>query len=98
MSTMKPNMTSATSRTLLLIFGGAIVALLTGLVSNTPPMLVGAIHYGYPFPWLTRLVIAPQYYPWRVNLPNLFADIIVWFVTLGIVFVALERLRKTASR
>ena len=90
-------MMTVTSRMLLSILGGAIVALLTGLVSNTPPMLVGAIHYGYPLPWLTRLVIAPQYYPWRVNLPNLFADIIVWFVILGIVFVALERLRKPAS-
>jgi len=40
------------------VIGGAIVTLLTGLISSTPPMFVGAKHYGYPLAWLVRLVLA----------------------------------------
>ena len=78
------------------IIGGVIVTLLTGLILNT--MLVGATHYGYPFAWLTRLVIAPQYFPWRVNVLLLVADIIVWAVIIGIVLLVLARTKKSASR
>lgn len=76
------------------ILGGVIVTLLTGLVSNTPPMLVGAAHYGYPFAWLTRLVIAPQYFPWRFNILTLIADIVIWTLVIGIILFVFSR-RKT---
>lgn len=76
------------------ILGGILVTLLTGLVNSTPPMLVGATHYGYPLPWLYRLIIAPQYNPWNVDPLNFFADVIVWSVVVALVLFALTRARK----
>ena len=92
------NPMSMTSRLLISILGGEIVTLLTGLVPSTPPMLVGATHYGYPLAWLFRLVIAPQYNPWRIDVPNFFADIVIWFVIVAIVVFVVERVRKPAAR
>lgn len=76
------------------ILCGELVTVLTGLAANTPPMLVGATHYGYPLPWLIRLVIAPQYNPWRIDLPNFFADIVIWSVVVAVVLFVLDRVRK----
>lgn len=76
------------------IIGGIVVALLTGLISNTPAMLVGAMHFGHPLAWLIRLVLAPEYFPWRVNLLNLIVDIIVWALVVFLVLLALGRIRK----
>jgi len=67
------------------ILSGVIVTLLTGLISNTPPILVGATHYGYPLAWLARLVIAPQYFPWRFNMLTLIADMVIWAVVIGMI-------------
>lgn len=78
------------------IVGGVLIALATGLFSNTPPMMVGAVHYGYPLPWLTRLIIAPQYFPWLVNYVNLFADVLVWSIVVGIVLLILAMARKSS--
>mgnify|MGYP001078044326 CR=1 FL=1 len=80
---------------LLAITGGVIVTLLTGLISNTQPLLVGAIHYGYPFAWLTRLVIAPEYFPWRIDVLNLVADMVGWTVIIGIVLSVMTRAKKS---
>lgn len=71
--------------------GGIGMALLTGLFENTPSRLVGAVHYGYPFAWLVRLVVAPQYSPWHVSAPDLLGDIVTWSVILGIVLFVLRR-------
>jgi hypothetical protein len=76
------------------ILGGVAVTLLTGLVSNTPPMWVGAILYGYPLPWLTRMIVAPQYYPWRVETANLLVDIIVWTIVIGALLFLLTKAKK----
>ena len=77
------------------IIGGIIVTLVTGLILNTPPMLVGASHFGYPFPWLIKLIIHPKYFPWRVNILYLVVDIIIWSVIIGIIsFIALK-IRKS---
>lgn len=97
-SMMKRNTMSMTSRLLISILGGEIVTLVTGVISNTPAMLVGATHYGYPLPWLFRLIIAPEYNPWRMDLPNFFADIVVWFVIVAIVVFVVERARKPGTR
>jgi hypothetical protein len=71
------------------VFGGLAIALLTGLVSNTPPMLVGATHYGLPMAWLFRLVIAPEYFPWRVDIARLLVDTAVWAAVVAVVlFIA----------
>ena len=76
------------------IVGGVALTLLTGLVSNTPPMWVGAILYGYPLPWLTRMIVAPQYYPWRMETANLLVDIIVWTLVIGALLFILTRAKK----
>jgi hypothetical protein len=71
------------------VVGGLAMALLTGLVSNTPPMLVGATQYGLPMAWLFRLVIAPEYFPWRVDITRLFVDTAVWAAVVAVVlFIA----------
>lgn len=91
---MKQNTASMATRLLLSILGGELITLLTGVISNTPPMLVGATHYGYPFPWLIRLIIAPQYNPWRLEFLNFIADIVVWSIIVAIVVFTLARVRK----
>ena len=75
------------------VIGGVAVTLLTGFVANT--VLLGAEHYGYPMAWLIRLVLAPEYFPWRVNVLNLIVDIVVWTIIAGIVVVVLTRRRKS---
>jgi hypothetical protein len=77
------------------IVGGALLALATGLFSNTPPMMVGAVHYGYPLAWLTRLIVAPEYFPWLVDYVNLVGDIIVWSIIVGIAVLVLGMARKS---
>ena len=77
------------------VIGGGVVTLLTGFVSNTPPMLLGAVHYGYPLAWLMRLVLAPEYFPWRVNLPNLIVDLAIWVIVVGVVLAVLTRRRES---
>jgi hypothetical protein len=76
------------ARTVLIaIVGGVLLTLLTGLFSNTPEMLVGATHYGYPLPWLVRMIVAPQYFPWVIDYVNLVADVIVWSIIVGIILL-----------
>ncbi len=76
------------------IAGGILVALLTGLLVNTPPLMVGAIHYGYPLPWLTRLIVSPQYFPWYIDYGSLIADIILWAIIVGVVLFGISRARR----
>jgi hypothetical protein len=82
---------------LLAITGGVAVTILTGLIHNPNPMLIGATYYGYPFAWLIRFIIAPQYFPWRIDVVNLVADIVVWIVIIGIVLSVLTRVKKGAG-
>jgi hypothetical protein len=76
------------------IVGGIVVMLLTGFVSNTPVMWVGATLFGYPFPWLIRMVLAPEYYPWRIDTLNFIVDVIIWSTIVFIAWFALARTRK----
>lgn len=78
------------------VIGGVIITLLTGFIPNM--MLIGATRYGYPLAWLIRLVIAPEYFPWRVDVLYLIADIIVWSIIIGMVLLVLTRAKKSASR
>ncbi len=64
---------------------GAVLTLVSGLVNSTPGSLVGASWYGWPVTWVTKLVIAPQYFPWVVNWYGLVEDFIFWFVIAYIV-------------
>jgi hypothetical protein len=81
---------------LIAIAGGVLLTLLTGLLSNTPEMMVGATHYGYPLAWLIRMIVAPQYFPWVVDYISLLADIAFWSVIVGIVLLAIGKARKRA--
>ena len=67
------------------IICGVVITLLTGLIGTTPPMLVGAVWYGFPLAWLIRLVVAPEYFPWQVNFISLVIDVIFWAVVIGII-------------
>jgi len=78
---------------------GAGMAVLTGLIDVTPRRLVGSTWYGYPTPWLYRLIVAPQYYPWRVNWSNLIEDVGIWSVValLAVLGVFLRRARRPTT-
>jgi len=82
-------------KTLLLsVLGGVVVTLLTGLVSNTPEAWLGATFYGYPLRWLTRLVLAPEYFPWRIDPASLIVDIIVWTAAVMAVVFVVTKVKK----
>jgi len=76
------------------VIGGVVMTLLTGLISHTPEMLVGAVYYGYPFAWLEMLVIAPQYFPWLVRPVRLILDIVVWTIVVWIILFVVSKIRK----
>lgn len=80
-----------TKQLILAVIVGVAITLITGLIPNTPPMLVGAVHYGYPFPWLFRMIVGPGYFPWATDTGNLVVDIILWSIITGIVLLALHR-------
>ncbi|OGD53381.1 hypothetical protein A3K80_05320 [Candidatus Bathyarchaeota archaeon RBG_13_38_9] len=77
------------------MIGGLVITLLTGLFTNMPVMLLGAAHYGYPFAWLIRLVIAPEHFPWRVNILNLVMDIVIWSIVVFIIIFGVAWVRKS---
>ncbi len=74
--------------------GGIVITLLTGLVENTPEMLVGAVWYGYPLAWLVRIVVAPEYNPWVPRPLRLIADIVFWTIIVAIILFAYTKMRK----
>jgi drug/metabolite transporter (DMT)-like permease len=73
---------------------GVVVTLLAGLYDNTPAGLVGAVWYGFPFVWLRRLVVAPQYYPWVVDLAGLAYDLAFWIVAFGVILFLFSKRRR----
>jgi hypothetical protein len=89
---------NATGRLVVSILGGVIIALLTGLFSNTPEMLLGAEHYGFPLAWLIRMIVAPEYNPWRIDFLNFLADVVVWSVILFVIVLIVEKIRKPANK
>lgn len=82
-------------KVLIAVVGGVAITLVTGLMSNTPAMLVGATWYGYPLVWLIRMVVAPEYFPWKVEIVGLLADIVVW--TLIVLIILMVAMRKPKS-
>ena len=89
---------NTTSRLVVSVLGGVIIALLTGLFSNTPEMLLGAEHYGFPLAWLIRMIVAPEYNPWRIEFLNFLADVVVWSVILFVIVLIVEKTRKPADK
>ena len=76
------------------IVGGLAITLLTGLINSTPPMLVGAVWYGYPLAWLFQMIVAPIYFPWVINFVNLAIDITFWAIIVGLSLHLFGRVRK----
>ncbi len=89
---------NTTNRLVVSILGGEIITLLTGLFSNTPEMLVGAEHFGFPLAWIIRMIVAPVYNPWRIEFVNFLADVVVWSVILLVIVFIVEKVRKPASK
>jgi hypothetical protein len=85
-----------TRTVLIAVAGGVLLTLLTGLLPNTPEMMVGATHYGYPLAWLIRMIVAPQYFPWVIDYLGLLADVIFWAIIAAIVLLAIGKARKKA--
>lgn len=86
---------------LLSIAVGTGLAFLSGLIDVTPSGLVGATWFGFPEPWLRKLVIAPEYYPWREDWGNLALDVLAWTVlalVLSLSALALSRLTGKKTR
>ena len=76
-----------------------VLTLITGLVNTTPKGLVGAVWYGYPATWIRKLVIAPQYYPWRMDYTGMAIDLVVWFaVAAAILLIASCATRKSGRK
>jgi hypothetical protein len=73
---------------------GIVITLLTGLIENTPEMLVGAVWYGYPLAWLVKMVVAPQYFPWVVRPLRLIADLVFWAVVVAIILFVYAKVKK----
>jgi len=82
-------------KVLMALVGGIAITLVTGLMPNTPGMLAGASWYGYPLAWLIRMVVAPEYFPWKVEGVGLVVDIVVW--TLIMLVILLVAMRKPKS-
>jgi len=76
------------------VVAGVVITLLTGLIGDTPEMLVGAVYYGYPFAWLEMMVVAPQYFPWVVRPIRLILDIVVWAVVVWVILFAVSKAKK----
>lgn len=70
---------------------GAAVTLLSGAVPVRS--LAGATHYGLPVTWLVRRVLAPAYFPWRVQWFGLAVDLVFWTALALVALAALERRR-----
>lgn len=48
--------------------------------------------YGYPLAWLFRLVLAPEYFPWRVDVTALLVDIVAWSVVVAVVLFVVKKM------
>ena len=83
---------------ILSLIGGVIITLLTGLLSNMPTTLLGAVHYGYPVAWLFRLILAPEYFPWRADPVGLVVDLIFWALVVGVTLLAWTRIKPPSTK
>jgi hypothetical protein len=78
---------------ILYLMGGVAITVLTGLLLNMPTPLLGAEHYGYPLPWLFRLVLAPEYFPWHVDVVALVVDLVAWTIVIGAALFAWTKIK-----
>jgi hypothetical protein len=71
------------------VAAGVLFTLLAGLV--TLRTLAGGTHYGFPMAWSIRRVLAPEYFPWRVNWVGLVVDLVVWTALVLLVLLLYDR-------
>lgn len=77
-----------------------LISIVTGLLVTTitsiipVKTLIGGTHYGIPFPWLIKLVLAPEYSPWRINYLNFGIDILIWTVLVELVVIYINKQPK----
>jgi len=71
---------------------GVAITLASGLFSNTPSGLVGAVHFGYPLPWLHQVVYPNA--PLEVDAVILLIDSVIWIVIVGLILFLIESLRR----
>jgi hypothetical protein len=95
---MRRRITNTIDRLVASVLGGELVTPLTGLFSNTPRMLVGAVHYGFPIAWLFQIIVAPEYNPWRIDFLKFLADVVTWSVILLVVVFILDKAGKLGSK
>lgn len=77
---------------------GIIITLATGAISSTPGGLVGAAWYGYPKAWLIKLVVSPQYNPWKLQPASLVIDLIFWIVIAAVIVLIVSYTTKGKSK
>ena len=73
------------------LFGGIGIALVTGLIPRNT--LVGATHYGWPMAWRIRMVLAPQYNPWRMLPVWFIVDAALWGLAVFLIVYYVRRHR-----
>ena len=81
---------------IIIFFTGGITLSLASLMYIV--QLRGATHYGYPYQWLTNLVLAPEHYPWKFNLVPFLLDWILYGMISGIVLVIIRWLRRITKK
>ena len=81
---------------IIIFFTGGITLSLASLMYIV--QLRGATHYGYPYQWLTSLVLAPEHYPWRFNLAPFLLNWILYGMISGIVLVIIRWLRRITKK
>ena len=66
------------------LIGGIVITLISGFVPRR--VLMGGTHYGWPIAWLVRLVLTPQYNPWKVLPIGLVVDIVLWGLIVFLIY------------
>jgi hypothetical protein len=81
---------------IIVFFTGGITLSLASLVCTV--QLRGATRFGYPFQWLTYLVLAPEHYPWRFNPDSFLLNWILYGIISGIVLVIIRWFRRITKK
>jgi len=79
------------------IFGGVLIAVATGFIENPPDAsIIGATHYGYPFPWRMIMTTLPS--TMKLILSNLTGDVLVWAGLLYVLAFIIHSYREKSGR
>lgn len=85
---------NVTNRVFASVLGGMVITLLTRKLMYTQPIPVDEARYGFPFPWLIRFQIPPQYPSWGIEPLNFFADVAFWSIVISITLFALTKAKR----